>query len=298
MTPAAEQLSAELASELASNQRRLRDTRSIPLRFHHLKAMARSPLHCLHAMQSDSEPTLSKRLGAGTHSLLLGGDPVVCFPGKQRRGKVWDAFAKKHAGSIILSRSEYDKSNRIAESVRGNKLASEVLYAPGSIYEHRIAWDWNGRACRSTPDCWSPDFLAELKTTRDASADRFKWDALRYGYVSQLRFYRTALKFFSSMAVLDAFARPVPPQTMIVAVESAPPYVCSVYSVSKRDLEFGEKQIRGWMERFLACEAAQSFPGYCESIQPLELPIRDGEDETDLDLIFGDPDEAEQGGAE
>lgn len=289
-----ERISSELRDELASSQRRVRDTRAVPLRFSHLSKMARSPLHCLHAMQFDSEPSLSQRLGSGTHSLLLGGPPVVCFPGKVRRGAAYDKFAADNTGSIILSRSEYDKAHRIADSVRGNSLASEVLFAPGSIYETTIGWRWGDRACRSTPDCRSMDVLVELKTTRDASPDRFKWDALRYGYVSQLRFYQMAIDMTLGDRLVDS-------KVYIVAVESAPPYVCSVYSVSKRDLEFGEKQIRGWMERFLACEAAQSWPGYCQSIQELELPIRDGEDETDLDLIFGDgdeQDEQEQGGAE
>lgn len=279
MDSAIEVMSLELRDELAANGNRIRDTRDVRVRNHHLRAMARSPAHCRHEMLFDNEdPSISKRLGSGVHALILGGPKLALYPGKVRRGREYDAFAKDNSGALILTKKEYDRSHRIADAIRGNNLACQVLFQPDSIFEKSIDWEWLGRSRRCTPDVRTKTHLAELKSTRNASPDKFKWDALRYGYVAQLADYSNAMEEVNGYA---------PKLTYIVAVETAAPFVVSVYSISPRDLDVGQRQIRTWMERLLACEAAGSFPGYCESIQDLEIP----NNSDDLDLVFGDDEE-------
>lgn len=278
MDSAVEAMSLELRDELASNSNRIKDTRDVRVRNFHLKAMARSPAHCRHEMLFDNDdPSIAKRLGSGVHSLILGGPELALYPGKQRRGKEFDAFAKAHPGALIFTKKEYDKSHRIADAIRGNELASRILFQPDSIYEKAIEWEWLGRSRRCTPDVRTKTHLAELKSTRNASPDKFKWDALRFGYVAQLADYANAMEFELGYA---------PKLVYIVAVETHPPFVVSVYSVSPRDLEFGQRQIRTWMERLLVCEAANSWPGYCQSIQDLDLPTGEGDD-----IVFADEDD-------
>lgn len=273
-----ETLSAELADELA-NATRFADTRDVPVRNHHLKQMARSPAHCRFAMLAGhDEPNLVKRLGSAVHSLLLGGPSLIVFPGKVRRGKAYDVFEADNADKLICSRSEYETSNRTADAVRADRLASEVIFAKGNRHEQRIEWEWLGRSRRVTPDIAGDDLLAELKTTQNASMDKFKWDVLRYGYPGQLADYRNALLETRGRAPRDIY---------IVAVEKRPPYVCSTFRVSKRDLEIGLAQCQSAMERLLICEAANQWPGYCSSIQDLELP---GDDTSDF--IFADEEDA------
>jgi hypothetical protein len=278
VNPETEELSGELAAELAANEN-ARSTRDVPVRNYALKAMGRSPAHCRHAMLSSFDgPNLTQRLGSAVHSLLLGGPDLIVFPGKVRRGKAFDEFELEHAGKIICSRAEYETANRTAQSVRNDRLATEVLYAKGNRHEHTLHWEWLGRSRRCTPDIDGPGLLAELKTTQNASPDKFKWDVLRYGYINQLADYANALLTTKSYAPRDVF---------IVAVEKTAPYVCSVYRVAPRDIERGLNQCRAWMERLLVCEATDEWPGYCSSVMDLELP---GDD--DGDLIFGDEDVA------
>ncbi len=277
MDEATLQMTAELAEELATAHR-YASTKDVRVRNFHLKQMGRSPAHCRYAMLSDfDESSLCKRLGSGVHSLLLGGPGLVVYPGKVRRGKEYEAFAALNTGAIICSRSEYETSNRTADAIRRDRLASEVLFSSGVVHETTIEWDWLGRSRRCTPDIVGVDHLAELKTTQNASPDRFKWDVLRFSYTAQLSDYLEAINSVRSRYLRDVY---------IVAAEKKPPYVVSTYRVAKRDLETGASQCRLWMERLLACEASGNFPGYCESIQDLDLP---GSAD---DLIFGD----EEGG--
>lgn len=271
-----EEMTAELAEELASAAR-YADTRDVPVRNFHLKQMGRSPAHCRYAMLSGiDEPSLTKRLGSAVHSLLLGGKELIVYPGKVRRGKEFDAFAKENTDKIICSRSEYETANRTADAVRSDRLASDVLFARGNRYEQTIMWSWLGRSRRCTPDVNGPDMLAELKTTRDASSDRFKWDVLRYGYCTQLVDYSNALLETRGHAPRDVY---------IVAVEKSPPYVVATYRVMKRDMELAERQLRAWMERLLVCEQTGIWPSYCASVLDLELP---GNDNDDLGLVFSE----------
>lgn len=276
-----EQMSAELAEELAANNAvRTKDTRDVRVRCFHLKAMSRSPAHCRHEMLFDNDdPSISKRLGAGVHALILGGPKLALYTGKVRRGKDFDLFAKDNPGALIFLKKDYDRSHRIADAIRSDESASRILFQPDSIYEQSIEWEWLGRSRRCTPDVRTKTHLAELKSTRNASPDKFRWDVLRFGYLAQLADYTNAIESIQGYA---------PKLTYIVAVETAPPFVVSTYSVSAANLEIGQRQLRTWMERLLVCEATQSWPGYCASVQELDIPGNE-----DVDLVFGDDEDIE-----
>ncbi|MBA2683778.1 MAG: PD-(D/E)XK nuclease-like domain-containing protein [Gemmatimonadaceae bacterium] len=253
------------------------DTREHPLRNSHLKAMGRSPLHCRHAILCDTEPTLAMRVGSGVHSLLLGGPPLACYPGKVRRGREYDAFCESQPdNAIVMTSADYDRSHRIAESVRRDPLAMDVLYRPGSVYEQTILWEQNGRARRCTPDVRSDTHLAELKSTRNAAPEKFRWDAIRMGYHGQLADYANAIHATTGTYPKDVF---------IVAVEQLPPFGVSVHRLTTRALDMGERMVRAWLELLLVCEETGLWPGYSQSViefdvdEPEEFVFDSGDDE-------------------
>jgi exodeoxyribonuclease VIII len=255
----------EQTEQLATMLRDTRNesTREHPLRNSHLKAMQRSALHARHAVLTDSEPSLAMRVGSGVHSLLLGGPPLVLYPGKVRRGKEYEAFvAAQPDGALIMTGADYDRSHRIADSVRNDKLATDVLFRPGSVYEKTIFFDQNGRARRCTPDVRSASHLVELKSTRDASPEKFTRDAIRMGYHCQLADYGNAI--FQTTGVF-------PDDVFIVAVEQHAPFGVSVHRLTARALEMGERLVRTWLEQFMACEASDQWPGYSQSVVEFDI---------------------------
>lgn len=261
---------------------RIESTREHPLRCSHLKAMARSAMHARHAVLADFEPSLAMRIGSGVHSLLLGGPPVVLFPGKVRRGREYDTFVDAQpANAIIMNRSDYDRSHRIAESVRKNKLASDLMFRAGTLTETTIFFDQLGRARRSTPDVRNDasSLLVELKSTRDAEPDRFQRDARFRAYHCQLA--------DQGNAIFEQTSK-FPENVYIVAVESVAPFGVSVHELSKASLELGERQVRGWLERFLVHEQADEWPSYGLTAFPFDIQ------NTDEELIFDDGDDKQE----
>ena len=263
-------MTGELAQSLDAT-----DTRDIELRHSHLKAIARSPAHCRHAMVSGwDEPTLSKRLGSGVHSLLLGGPAVIRCPHKSNTN-AYKEFAAKHVGDLLLSPAIYEKTHRIADALRADERASRLLLAPDAIREQTIRWEWMGRKRRTTPDIRNFSFLAEVKTTRNAAPDKFRWDVLRFGYHAQLADQALAIE-------TDTGHRPR--EVFCLAIETAPPFVPVVYRLTPNDLEMGARLNASWMERFQLCEATGHWPGYAEAVMDLDLPSDDDR------LVFADDD--------
>lgn len=250
----------------------------IPVRFHHLKAVARSPLHlrsCLDGEEKASTSALEK--GTAVHALLFGTKTVTFYPGAVRRGKEWDGFKAAHEGDCILTATEYEKAMRMAERVSNHK---DAMWALDGVREKTILWKYLGRECRSTPDVFSPEmgFVTELKTCANADPQRFTWQALRMAYHAQLAYY---------MEAVAQSGLGTPRSAYVVAVESTAPYPVTVLRLTDRALDAGQRMFRLWFERFLACEQANAWPAYVESIVDLDVP------EDDLELTFGDDDAAE-----
>lgn len=278
MDSAVEQMSAELRDELAANNvRRLVDPRSLPLRFHNLKAMGQSAAHCLQSFQYDDRDTLALRLGQGTHSLLFG-QPVTKFTGAVRRGKAWDEFKVANSNATILNEKEYAKATAIANAIKSHPIASRLLFSPGVVHEQRILWEQAGRKRQSTPDARGTYHLVDLKTTRCAEPGRFARDAMFRGYHAQISDYAAAI---------EATVGIKPRESYIIAVESVPPYAVTVLRLTERALDMGARLCRTWFERFRACEEAGSWPSYCESITDFDVP------DDELDLVFEDKADAD-----
>lgn len=274
------EMTAELAAELVSSERRRIDPRSQRLRFHHLKAMGQSAAHCYEAFQSDRPDTLAMRIGSGAHALLLG-KPLVTFdlPAKKgkgrapRSGAAWAEFQAQHRGAVILTPKERQRADAIASAIEGHDVARRLLLADNVIRERTIEWEWMGRRCQSTPDARSAYSLVDLKTTRCAEPQRFTWEALKRAYHAQLAYYRTAIESTVGVA---------PPDLHLIAVESIKPHAVTVLRLTQRTIDRGEALCRGWMERFLVCEAANQWPGYAEDVVEMDVP------DDDLDLVFDD----------
>ncbi len=256
MNGAALALSAELRDVLGAS-----DQEDHHLRFSHAKAMGRSAAHARHAMQSNYEQTVAMKIGAGAHSLLLGGPRLVSFPGKVMRGKEWAAFKAENLDALILSTRQLQTAEAIAASVRADPIASRVLFQPGMVYEQTIHWQYKGRKIRSTPDARSKGHLVDLKTTRDASIERFQWDALRSAYHGQLASYAKAMEADNGYPPRDVY---------ILAVESRPPYPCSVHRLTPRALEKGWQMVTGWLDQILACEESGQWNGYTTDVVDMD----------------------------
>lgn len=247
------------------------EARDRAVRFSSLKQIARSPAH-YKASLNWSADSASMRLGRIVDVALLGGPPLVVYEGS-RRGKAWDEFKSQHDGSEIVTASEYEDAGPVIDAVRAHEHAMFLLGS--GTPKKRIFWDWLGRACSGEPDVQGK-YLVDLKTTRCAEPNRFSKQAMWLSYHAQLAWYRQGM--------LLSGAEP-PAQVFIVAVETVAPYPVTVFSLTERAIEQGERLCRVWMERLLGCEATNEWPGYVQSAVDLDVP-------DELELTFGDDEEA------
>lgn len=274
---------------------RLVDPRTLPARIHHLKAAGVSGAHCLHSFQRDGEETLARRLGSGTHALLLGkpcvtweepseawlkardkalkeGDepPPITYSPRSGKNNKWVAFQKKHTDAVILNRGEMAVAQRMIDALLSNGPARAILQCPGDrIFERTILWAQCGRARRSTPDLrlGNGEFNCEIKTTRCAAPSpwAFGRDAERFGYHAQLADQAAAIKYETGQA---------PRHSFIIAVESGEPHVVQVYEVPPELLDLGAQLCARWLERLQIFEATNTWSGYSPRIETLEFPPR------------------------
>jgi hypothetical protein len=244
-----------------------------------LKLMALSPAH-YQAWVDKETPALER--GLGLHAMVLGGPPVLAYPGKVRNGREFQDFLAANDGAIVLNRTDYALAAGMAEAILRHRDAPAVL---AGEHEVEIDWIYLGRACQSHIDVIGPgaSYVTELKSSVSASPKRFPTLAHRMNYAGQVAFYRQAIAQTRGVVPADVYA---------VVVEQAPPHVVTIFHAEPDVLELGEKTIRGFMEQLLACEAANEWPGYVQTIEPWHAPSED------LEFTYGgepphDPDTGE-----
>lgn len=272
------------------------DPRTIPVRYSNLKAIKRSPLHYWHAVQRGGlEETLSMRLGSGTHALILGKPEIVVYRGGTllvekvtkgkkgapdtvtmvpkeytavRNGACWEAFEEANRGKLILSETELETATAMARALTSDMHADSLLFAPGTLHEHRIEWTMMGRRCSGTLDAIGPIALPDLKCTKDASPRWFPMQARQMAWHGQVAWYRDG-------AEAAGYGSKEP---YLVAVENSAPFAVQVFRLTDADYQDGRRLYTEMLERLLECEAMNLWPSYLDGVADLNVfgrPVAD-----------------------
>lgn len=232
-----------------------------PVHITSLKYIARSPAHYLAALENPKDSP-AMRLGRLVHTIVLGGPPSAVWEG-ERRGKAWQEFKAAHEGAEIVTKSEVENATRIANAVLTSPVARPWL---DGQTERAVEWTTLGRKCATHGiDILGKNFIADLKTTTDAHPERFMRAAVRMGYDSQLAWYRDAARHLGHDIEEGA----------LIAVEVSPPYAVTVLRASPRIIEQGARRARLWLERLLACEAANEWPSYAQDVIEWDVDSED-----------------------
>lgn len=229
-----------------------------------LKHLARSPAHYRAVLTTPIEDTDAMRLGRATHLATLEPEKFAArwavWEGGRRYGKEWDAFRKQHEGLEILKQDEHAEVLAMAEAARRDEYAGR--YLRGGQAEVAVLWQHEGVDCKARLD-FAADVgaIVDLKTCRDASPEAFGRSAWNLTYYGQAAFYVDGYR--------AATGKELP--YLIVAVESAAPYVVQTYVVPERVLDRGRALYRELLEKLAACRRTNHWPGYGQG--PMELPV-------------------------
>jgi exodeoxyribonuclease VIII len=144
--------------------------------------------------------------------------------------------------------------------VYSHKAAKALLEADGEI-ERSVFWTHQetGEACKARLDKLSPRkaFIADVKSTRDASPTAFAKSIVNYRYDVQA----------------DHYSEPMHGVRFVfIAVEKTPPYAVAVYAVNPEILALGRSRRAPNMRTYAECRATGRWPAYPETIQHITLP--------------------------
>lgn len=246
-----------------------------------LKLLARSPAHYwatyLDPQREPTAPTPAMLMGTMIHTAVLEphrfDDEYIAIPeGLDKRTKegkaLWQEIAA--SGRQPITEAQRARAIAVASSLLAHPAARVIFSADGEA-ESSIFWTdaATGARCKARPDfmvrpCqqWPNGLVVDLKTTGDAGAEAFMRTAFNLGYHISAAHYTAG--FVAEFGVVPAF--------IFAAVEQDAPHAAAFYAAGEDFMLLGERERCRLTELYATCRAADSWPGYPETVGVLGLP--------------------------
>ena len=87
-----------------------------------------------------------------------------------------------------MTKEQFEEGRRLRDAVYNSEPSMELLQALTEA-EKKITWTNDGLSFVGYVDGYSPEFILDLKTTRDASPEKFQRDIFNMQYHVQLAMY-------------------------------------------------------------------------------------------------------------
>lgn len=211
--------------------------------------------------------------GSAAHKVVLGdmsANVAVIDADNWYTRRAKDARDEARAvGRIPILTADWQTVLDMAAAIQQHPIASRLLDPLHGRSEQSLSWTdpATGVDCRARLD-WLPDpgpgrmIVPDYKTAKSASPQAFRSSAANYGYHMQAAWYLQALQ-----AGLDE-----DPAFVFIVQEKTPPYLVSVIELGPDSLELGATQNHRAREIFRDCTAANTWPGYTDGVDLIELP--------------------------
>ena len=208
-------------------------------------------------------------VGTATHTFVLQPElsgEVWCGP-ETRRGLEWKQ--KKHdadeAGALLLTESDYKLAVDMAEAVRANKAAAELLsgdlVCEASVFAKH---EGTGVDIRCRPDGWRRDIgaLVDLKTTITSDPAGFARQCANLGYHIQDQHYRMTME--AAGFEIDRF--------VFIAVEKTKPHRVGVYELDHDSLVEGRHACQYAFEKFARASSTNEWGYDFGDLKTIQIP--------------------------
>lgn len=235
-----------------------------PVHFSDLKQFARSAAHYRYRIANPPQMNRAMRVGWLVDRSLTGGSVPIAFDGDRKNAawKVWAAHQMAVAGwriDELPTKAEAVEADEIVRAVNLHDLAMNYLTGEPQV---SLRWRMHGVDMRTRGiDVVGDGWITDLKVTNCAEPEQLKRHARRMLWHAQLAAYREAAR--QNGIATDR-------GVMLVAIESSAPYPSTVMRLSEEVLADGERCLTQWLEALKACEAADAWPGYVQSVVEME----------------------------
>lgn len=238
---------------------------------HDLRTASRSMAHYHYRLTHPDGDTKAMQIGRALHWAIL--EPelfsvrVVVSQYENYRtneAKLW-RDTEEGKGNVVVSKDEHDELCQMRQSVREHPRFTEVFAAEAYEVTALSRHTATGLLRKARFD-WIPkgNFLADIKTTVDASPDGFPKQAWNLGYFHQLAYYRG---IWNALHPDDQRK-----ECLVMAIEKEPPFLCCVHAIPTDALDVAQKQNNALLYRIAECQRAKRWPGYPDTIEYMSLP--------------------------
>lgn len=175
-----------------------------------------------------------------------------------------DAWLKEHAGFRFLDPNEMRAIEDMFISVMRHPAASRLVVEGAQEVTVRWVDQATGLRCKSRADYYVPQrrIVVDLKSTLDASEDKFKRTVYDRRYHAQDALYRAG--FAECGEPIEYFA--------LLCVEKEPPYAVAVYVLDEDAVAKGFNAARRDITRLAECLETDHWPSYSDGVRQLSLP--------------------------
>jgi len=219
------------------------------------KTILKSPALFRHQQQHPEHKDVFD-VGSAFHTKTLGvGPEIAVWDGPSFYSKAGRAFQAeaREAGKTPITAADDIHTTGMAEAVKNSVAAPWLVgrcevsaFAPDPI---------TGVMRRGRFDILGDKFLADLKSTKDASPTEFAKSAANFRYHQQAAWYLDIAADLGHPALGFAF----------IAVEKTPPYFLSVIELDEEALDLGRALNAKALETYARCVENDEWPGYTPS---------------------------------
>ncbi len=244
-----------------------------------LDRIRKSPAHFQTWKNTPHKQTPDQEIGTVVHTMVLEpeteGEVYIRIPddlvGVARRGKAnlekWADFDKEAGSRIQLKPERWRQARDMADAVMDSQKARFFLEGEGHT-ERSFFWTdpQTGVMCRCRPDRERPHVraLVDLKTTQDASVEKFSYSVWDWRYHVQGAFYLDGANAVLGPGTYDNF--------VLIAVEKTPPYGVTVNVLHPDDIQQGREEYQEDLAKYAECQSRSEWPGYRDTVNNLRLP--------------------------
>ena len=169
--------------------------------------------------------------------------------------RYWQEFDAKTAGKIVVARADYDRVLQIERAVRSAQCKDYIV---GGRAQVCIVWvdPATGLLCKARLDyeryAGMNHYINDLKTSRSAKKEYWKWAIRKYGYDGQLAYYDFGWKQAVGESSLCSW----------VVAEKDGLCVVKPYECGEKTLQRGRNIYRRALDKWAECVRKNEWPDY------------------------------------
>ena len=232
-----------------------------------IDAIHRSVAHYEVQKTTPREATPAMVLGSAIHQAIL--EPhdfdkkFMVIEGDGRTAAVKEAKARAaEAGMAILTSDQMQTVLGVKAAFEGHVTAPNII-AEG-VPEVSLFWrdEETGLLLKARPDWLNGGDVMDIKTTTDARSEAFSRTIANFRYEVQGAMIQDGMR--ANGMEMENF--------LLIALETTAPFCLAVYRLEPEALEFGRRQYRADLQKFLAYQKGGAPAGYDFCVQNINLP--------------------------